>query len=223
MGMAEMLYNAVYYTLQGVVEFKDRDNVYIFNEITPDEQGKWGVSIEVGGASSEHPVGIAYRFQGDGKNNIKVTRSVGPWDNDLAMADEELVIHLKGITSVRQASQSVVAVILGYSVIPVNTRKTMRRIKENAVKDASYHYRLGVEAMLSDPSLAEGWAEADDADRWTLVMRAATQVKGYPTGSYLFMQNWREMGVAFEAMDIYDEEYRDQAVKLMHTNHRGES
>lgn len=113
-----------------------------------------------------------------------------------------------------QMAEIICEEIIGTPYIPLQSRKEVRDLIAVAELDARYTFRLGMQHILSKGLGGNGWAEADDAERWEEVMRAADESAGFTHGHLV---TWRKACVPFFSVNVYDDAFTEVAFGLMET------
>jgi len=112
-------------------------------------------------------------------------------------------------------ASAVTGMVTGRTIIPPESRKVVRDVLANAVNDARFHYRIGLDYILSTLDVSERWAVLDDADKWSFIVEnyaIASRTKSKHVG---YMNSWRALGIPMAVMDIYDDAYTEEAMNLI--------
>jgi hypothetical protein len=122
----------------------------------------------------------------------------------------------------RVLSQGLVAWLTDKPVIPPKSRAEVRGVIRAAEANADYYFRVGMAWIMDHPAhFGKAWAERDDSDQWETIMQAF-EASAKPGPMYGFMPSWRELGIPFQVMDIYDEAHIDRASVLLGSISGGE-
>lgn len=117
-------------------------------------------------------------------------------------------------------AKMLISTLTGKTVIPAESRRQVRDVIAAARHNAAYHFRVGMNAMLSANSLAfvlADWAELDDAARWDVIEDSYVNAASVPPQYIGFMPGYRVLGIPMQVRDIYEEAYQVRATELLDT------
>lgn len=154
--------------------------------------------------------GVTYDIQGVG-NSVSVDRIV-------MVGGRSIRIRISEKSGVFDVGIMVCEAILGTTFIPMKSRREVRKVVKAAERDATEYFARGMRAVMeeqvgNDSSLS-GWSEWDDTVRWEYLVQSAASVYGEPEG---FRKQARKAGVPYDAFNVYDDVFYEEAANLMAT------
>lgn len=117
-------------------------------------------------------------------------------------------------------AKMIVSTLTGKTVIPAESRRQVRDVIAAARTNATYHFRVGMNAILDADSLAfaiADWAELDDGQRWNVIEESYVSAASVPPQYMGFMPGYRTLGIPMQVRDIYEEAYQVRATELLDT------
>lgn len=212
-------YDTASMTLRAVHSFLSKAR--IFDEEKPDttEGGltSWATRIQ----TSINGTDISWHIVADNMGVVDIARNtVFLKPNDEPVTHTVIIEQLDlNELSREQFSSIICETILGVPYIPMRSRKEVRRWEDVARMNAGYAFRIGMQRILGNALGGMGWEEADNADRWAMILDEARNGSGNPhLGTVL--PTWKEFCVQFSLEDVYGDAFTDRAVDLMQTIYR---
>lgn len=149
-------------------------------------------------------------IQQDAEGKFSVTMSVRT-----DAGDHILRRTTGGTPTVSMLTSSIVLVATGSTHIPPINRKMVRDVLANARTDAEFHYRVGMDYLLTTVGATKTWGNLDEPDKWSVILDSYALASNVRSDMVGYMNSWRKIGVPLTIVDIYDDAYVERASELV--------
>lgn len=164
----------------------------------------WGLTYEQEHASR------TFAITSDAEGGVDVAMSVNTRDDFVVLAHIEMDNpHVSTLTA------AIVLVATGSTHIPPINRKMVRDVLANARTDAEFHYRVGMDYLLTTVGATKTWGNLDEPDKWSVILDSYALASNVRSDMVGYMNSWRKIGVPLTIVDIYDDAYVERASELV--------